>query len=444
MAFRTQLECVGHKVIHTECLESTCYVLNLNKEKNSISIAFVDLDLRERMEGLKVLQLLKEQGIYSVILSSHDKNEIIEQALEIGANDYLLKPFRLNVVSEVIDKFSQNGAREKAFDAKIQTKIKTQNYTYKKVLQDLRDNALYSSQPILLLGPSGVGKTILAKAVHTAIHHSDKNFIEFNSSELSEKLAESELFGHEKGAFTGATSTKIGLLELANGGTLFLDEIGTMPLNIQQKLLKAIEEQAFYRVGDKKRKIKSNFRLISATCENLREKITEGRFREDFYYRISGMQANIPGLKDRPEDIPLLIEEIMRDSGRAIIRPENVMKALQTYPWPGNIRELKKFIEKRIATGEKTLKLENVHLATFKESVNDSNSFLTYQQIQHIKECGLPSLIKSIELNAYKVFHDSLHLNKRKKSTVDVINTLKIGNNRYYRIAKRVEKSNAG
>ena len=436
MASKIQLESAGHRVFVADGIETTKKILDNGAD--AITMAFVDLDLQRRLEGLEIIPLLKKYEIHIVMLSQHNESDIVKKAFDLGANEYLLKPFRTNLIKEVIEKFQLNGAREKAFDKEIYSKITTQNEKYKSTLAKLRDTALYSKQDILLLGPSGVGKTFLARAIHLAIFGDDEKFVAFNGSELSEKLVESELFGHEKGAFTGATDSKVGLLELANGGTLFIDEIATMPVTLQQKLLKALDEKVFYRVGDKKKVIQSKFRLITATCEDLSVRIREGHFREDLYQRICGICVDIPGLKDRREDIPLLIDEQLQHFGKSIIRPENVMKALMHYSWPGNIRELKKFVERKIATRDQVLRLSDVPLEVPRTKSSIGTGILSQEQIRFIQENGLPQFIESIEMEALKVFNDLYVKEDKKNTTVAVIKKLRIGNNRYYRISKKM------
>ncbi|MCR9204326.1 MAG: sigma 54-interacting transcriptional regulator [Halobacteriovoraceae bacterium] len=201
-----------------------------------------------------------------------------------------------------------------------------------------------SELPLLLLGESGVGKTHLAKAIHQFLTP-NKPFLAKNLCELSSQLIESELFGHVKGAFTGAINDKEGLLNRADGGTLFLDEIGALPLDIQRKLLKVLEEGSFSPVGSTK-EIKVSFNLITATCDNLSSLIKEKQFREDFYFRISGVSLSIPPLRERPDDIRFLLKEFQKGFSRQLFFSKEALETLVNLPWPGNTRELYYFYKK--------------------------------------------------------------------------------------------------
>lgn len=212
------------------------------------------------------------------------------------------------------------------------------------------DRVAPSGAPVLILGESGTGKELIARAVHEKSQRSDKPFVAINCGALRETLLESELFGHEKGAFTGAYNRKIGLAEAASGGTLFLDEIGELSPGIQAKLLRFIQEGEVYRVGGKE-PIKVNIRLISATNRELDSEVLKGNFREDLYYRINTITIHSPPLRRRKEDIPMLVEYFLsRGNSRVLNRGQEMspeaMQALMKYDWPGNIRELQNLCER--------------------------------------------------------------------------------------------------
>jgi transcriptional regulator with PAS, ATPase and Fis domain len=207
-----------------------------------------------------------------------------------------------------------------------------------------------SQLPVLLQGESGTGKELFARAVHEASARADGPFVVVDCSGLTETLFESELFGHEKGSFTGATSRKHGLVETAAGGTLFLDEIGDVPLSMQVKLLRLIESGTFRRVGGLET-LRADFRLVAATHKPLRKMIAEEKFREDLYYRISAFPIHLPALRERAGDIPLLVDSILRRTETRLGQPrvnEAAMKLLQVYAWPGNIRELRNVLERAL------------------------------------------------------------------------------------------------
>lgn len=208
-------------------------------------------------------------------------------------------------------------------------------------LRVLLEKVSASVAPVLLLGASGTGKEIVAKSIHNHSERASKPFVALNCGAIPADLLESELFGHEKGSFTGAIQTRIGRFEQANGGTLLLDEIGDMPLNMQVKLLRVIETKSFERVGGRT-SIPTNVRIIAATHRHLEEAIKTDAFREDLYYRLNVLPIQIPLLKDRPEDIPLLIQHLAPN----IQLTKESVRSLQAHPWPGNIRELHNLLER--------------------------------------------------------------------------------------------------
>ena len=216
-------------------------------------------------------------------------------------------------------------------------------------VRELIEQVADSEANVLILGDSGTGKEVVARNLHYHSHRRDKPFVPVNCGAIPPDLLESELFGHEKGAFTGAISARQGRFELANGGTLFLDEIGDMPLPMQVKLLRVIQERVFERVGSNK-SIKANVRIIAATHRNLESEIAEGRFREDLFYRLNVFPIEMPSLSERAEDIPLLLEELivrMENNKRGSVRlTTQAISALQQYAWPGNVRELSNLVER--------------------------------------------------------------------------------------------------
>jgi formate hydrogenlyase transcriptional activator len=203
-----------------------------------------------------------------------------------------------------------------------------------------------------LLGETGTGKELIARAIHDRSRRKDRTFVKLNCAAIPSGLLESELFGHERGAFTGAISQKIGRLELADEGTLFLDEVGDIPIEIQPKLLRALQEREFERLGSTRTK-KVSVRLVAATNRNLEQMIDDGDFRRDLFYRLNVFPIRIPPLRERPEDIPLLVRYFAQRYGRRMEKniesiPASVMKKLASWDWPGNIRELENFIERSV------------------------------------------------------------------------------------------------
>ena len=197
---------------------------------------------------------------------------------------------------------------------------------------------------VLILGESGTGKELVASSIHANSEREDKTFIKLNCAAIPEELLESELFGHEKGAFTGATKFKPGKFDMANGGTLFLDEIGDMPFNLQAKVLRILQEQEFYRVGGS-RTIKVDVRIIASTNKNLEKMVQEGTFREDLFYRLNVFTLHLPPLRERKEDIPLLVEYFLQNAPKKVEISSVALQMLVVFAWPGNIRELQNTIE---------------------------------------------------------------------------------------------------
>jgi len=312
------------------------------------------------MTGLELLATVKDRypDTEVIIMTGYGSISSAIEAMKMGAFDYITKPFELDEmvirVGKIIERKSlkkQNIAL-KAFlglNRKVNIIAKSDAMNgILSVVQDLKD----SDCNILLTGESGVGKSLLAKIVHFTSKRQNSTFLSINCATLTEELLASELFGHEKGAFTGAVRTKQGLAEIADSGTLFLDEISEMTPNLQAKLLKVIEEGEFYRVGGTK-PIKVDVRFIAATNQNVKGLISEGRFREDLYYRLNVMEIFIPPLRERKDDIePLakffLQKHLPKANKKITGLTKETLKILKEYSFPGNVRELENIIERAI------------------------------------------------------------------------------------------------
>lgn len=278
-----------------------------------------------------------------VMMSAHGDISTAVEAVKMGASDFVTKPFD-------VDQLKQNVARCLA-DAKAGSQCSGligQSLVMEKLARELTLIAKSHTKTILLLGESGTGKTAAASQLHRQSHLGDKPFIEVNCAALPEALLEAELFGAEKGAYTGAHRSRGGLIEAADGGTLFLDEVGELTLPTQAKLLSFLENQRYRPVGSAVEK-QADVRIIAATNMHLRNAMEAGQFRSDLFYRLNVMPLNIPSLAERREDIPLLMAyfaERFNFGGKALSFSEAVTEAFCQYPWPGNIRELKNFIER--------------------------------------------------------------------------------------------------
>ncbi|MFI5391861.1 MAG: sigma-54-dependent transcriptional regulator, partial [Bacteriovoracales bacterium] len=283
----------------------------------------------------KILKLLGEERQRFVVFSDRKDREFILSCYNLGCDHFISPPISMDLF-EII--FGRNKLRN--FLAK---KLKTNDLDFWSQIDSLENMGL-GIRPLLILGPTGVGKTKIAKLIHEFLFGTKNSFVEVNCSEISETLIESELFGYKKGAFTGAISDKKGLISQANGGTLFLDEIATMPLRIQKKVLKALDEKSFLPVGAQHRET-SEFYLISATCEDLEGLKDLGKFRKDLFYRIEGFTLNVKSLSERRGDISILIDHFLSEFPRKIIFSDKAMEQLLSYEWPGNVRELLNFVE---------------------------------------------------------------------------------------------------
>jgi two-component system response regulator PilR (NtrC family) len=309
-----------------------------------------------KMDGLDLLRTVKEltPDTIVVIVTAFGNTESAVEAMKLGAYDYIQKPFKMDdirlVVKNALDRhrLQQNvSILKKQIEAPSIENIIGKSPAMKELFTVISKSAS-SNANVLITGESGTGKELVARAVHDLSPRKHNHFVTLNCAAIPEGLLESELFGYMKGAFTGATSNKQGLFELANEGTLFLDEIGEMPMSLQAKLLRVIEGGVFRRVGGVS-DIHSDVRIVAATNRDLQEMIDEGRFREDLYFRLNVLSLKIPPLRERRDDIPLLVEHfLMKFSGGKKRFTPQVMKMLQDYRWKGNVRELENIVERVI------------------------------------------------------------------------------------------------
>ncbi|MGZ3725786.1 MAG: sigma-54-dependent transcriptional regulator [Pseudobdellovibrio sp.] len=324
---------------------------------NSKSIDIVLSDLKmPQLNGLELLQKVRESSPQTsfILMTAHGSIDGAVQAIQAGADDYISKPVEFTELLHRIEKLTELRQWQAQKSLRALDNKKSNIIGESAFIQDVHKFIVQVAKvpsPVLLLGPSGTGKEIVAKAIHEAAHSKEQTFVAVNCASLSENLVESELFGHEKGAFTGAVSAKPGKFELAAGGTIFLDEIGELPLGLQAKLLRVLQEKEFCRVGGT-RQIKSQARVIAATHRNLKDLVAQGLFREDLYFRLNVLQYEMQPLAKRKEDLGLLIEHfwhaISTDLGIKSVLSEPAKKVLLAYSYPGNVRELKNMIERLI------------------------------------------------------------------------------------------------
>ncbi|MDR1654708.1 MAG: sigma-54 dependent transcriptional regulator [Treponema sp.] len=320
-------------------------------EHEEINLVFLDV-LLPRMGGLEALEKIRaaRENIEVVMISGHANVDMAVRAVKLGAFDFLEKPLSLDKVLAVCrNALTMQKLRLENQDLKQRTRadlgIDGESKAMKAV-RDLISQAASSDARILITGENGTGKELAARAIHNLSARSQGPFVEVNCAAIPENLIESELFGHEKGAFTDAVSQRKGRFELAHGGTLFLDEIGDMSQNAQAKVLRAIQEQKIERLGGEKT-IETDVRIIAASNKDLSAECNAGRFREDLFFRLNVIPIRMPPLRDRAEDIPFLLLQFMKELGSGNIEFEaDTLSMLSSYSWPGNVRELRNLAER--------------------------------------------------------------------------------------------------
>jgi DNA-binding NtrC family response regulator len=322
-------------------------------EKEEFDILLLDISMPE-MDGIEVLKKLKGQDILTevIILTAHATIKTAVEAMKLGAYDYLLKPFKIAELQPVLEKaYEKKKLRSENILLKTQVKKQSEVRTLIAESQVMREvierskKIAQSDFPVLITGESGTGKELIARFIHNTSPRAERSYVVINCGALPENMIESELFGFEKGAFTGAQARKPGLFEIAHEGTLFLDEIGDMPLPLQVKLLRVIETGTFYRLGGT-REQQVNVRVISATNKQLKAEIAKGSFREDLYYRISVLTVHLPPLRERREDIVALVEHCrcINPAFKHKQFSSEALRLLSDHGWPGNIRELQNVV----------------------------------------------------------------------------------------------------
>ncbi|MEH0021473.1 MAG: sigma-54 dependent transcriptional regulator [Desulfobacter sp.] len=347
----------GHKVSTFERIST----FKAYMKENEPDIVFLDLLLPDG-HGLDLLPEIKKAGedISVIIITAHGDIPSAVKAMKLGAFDYISKPFDLDVIEMLVEK----SAKERRLIREVEhhRNRSHQKTTLKDIIgksapmQDMfakvRRLSRVSATTVLILGESGTGKDQLAKAIHNMSRRRKKQFIEINCAALPEQLIESELFGHERGAFTDARHMKVGLAELADGGTLFLDEVGELPLSLQAKLLKFLETRTFRRIGGIE-EIRVDLFIIASTNRDLEEAVAERAFRQDLYYRMAVVTLTLPPLRDRKGDVDLLVSHYWKVfthkfKKRNLTLDRHIRKLLESYDWPGNIRELRNLLEQLV------------------------------------------------------------------------------------------------
>ncbi|MCQ6879818.1 two-component system response regulator GlrR [Escherichia coli] len=373
-----RLTCEGYSVVTAESGAEGLRVLN--REKVDLVISDLRMDEMDGMQLFAEIQKV-QPGMPVIILTAHGSIPDAVAATQQGVFSFLTKPVDKDALYQAIDDALEQSAP--ATDERWREAIVTRSPLMLRLLEQARLVA-QSDVSVLINGQSGTGKEIFAQAIHNASPRNSKPFIAINCGALPEQLLESELFGHARGAFTGAVSNREGLFQAAEGGTLFLDEIGDMPAPLQVKLLRVLQERKVRPLGSN-RDIDIDVRIISATHRDLPKAMTRGEFREDLYYRLNVVSLKIPALAERTEDIPLLANHLLRQAAerhKPFVRAfsTDAMKRLMTASWPGNVRQLVNVIEQCVALTsspvisdalvEQALEGENTALPTFVEARN--------------------------------------------------------------------------
>jgi DNA-binding NtrC family response regulator len=393
---RDFLEVHGFEVIEAETAQQGEHVFQARRP----DVTIVDHLLPDG-DAMTLLPRLKNIDVRAalVILTAHASIELAVRAIKEGAEHFLTKPVELPSLLVILQRLLEQQRTRRRQVAGHSREMRERVNPFagtSRAIQALADETkllLPSDSPILIQGDTGTGKGVLARWLHSHGPRAEEAFVNVNCAGLGRELLDSELFGHERGAFTGAVTNKVGLLEVADRGTLFLGEIGDLPLEVQPKLLKVLEEQQFRRVGDVRDR-QVDVRLIAATHQNLRNLVQERRFRSDLFFRISSLPLRVPALRERAEDIPVLAAQFVEQLGQELGREplglgDDAMRALQEYSWPGNIRELRNVLERAVLlTRGDVLHRHDVRFETLPAGITpgyDGSLTLAQLEQQHIR-----------------------------------------------------------
>ncbi|MCB0331047.1 MAG: sigma-54-dependent Fis family transcriptional regulator [Bdellovibrionales bacterium] len=339
-------------------------------KKQKFDCVLSDFRLPEK-NGVELLQFVREidREVPYLIMTAFGTIDIAVEAMRLGANDFITKPFEPEDLKEKLEQVISHRQilnRSLGKETRRGRKFSTHDETTKRMLEQAKKAARVDTT-VFLLGESGTGKELIARYVHDNSMRHDKPFVAVNCAAMPAELLESEFFGHEAGAFTGATQTRVGVLELASDGTIFLDEVGDMPPQLQVKLLRALQEREIKRVGGNKT-IKINPRIVAATNIDIEEAMESGKLREDFYYRLAVITLEVPPLRERPDDVlPLatyFMEYFASHSGKESMKlSKEATNLLTRYPWPGNVRELENVMERATLLAEEIISPEHLGIS---------------------------------------------------------------------------------
>ena len=370
-------ELLGSSGYQVRCASSGSQALEM-LSGGSFDVVLMDVMMSE-MSGLEVLRRYRASGGNApvIVLSALSGADDAMRAMKLGASDYLSKPFGSEELEDAMKRALGNrapvrpapvaapvaapaAAREESGNERVLISSSPSMRRVRALVERIADTDV----PVLLLGESGTGKEVIAREVHARSNRRNKPFIKVNCAALPGELLESELFGHERGAFTGATNEKPGKFELADGGTIFLDEIGEMAIRLQAKLLQVLQDEEFFRVGGKK-SVRVDSRVVVATNRDLEREIALGNFREDLYYRLNVVAIRLPALRERPEDVVPLTDHFLKKYGKQYMSgvaelPSEVLRAFTEYEWPGNVRELENMVRRLCVLKDPTMVLDEL------------------------------------------------------------------------------------
>ncbi|MDQ3653447.1 MAG: sigma-54 dependent transcriptional regulator [Acidobacteriota bacterium] len=386
LVIQKELQRLGHEVAVAPDGEAALRLL----EEGAVDVLLCDINM-PRLDGMELLRRVRQRPNPPevIMLTGVASVETAIEAMKLGAYDYLSKPYRINELNALVKQAAEK-RRLRVDNQRLRAQLARQSETPEIVyvsaamreVMRLVERVAPSDASVLISGESGTGKELIAQAIHRLSQRAENSFVDLNCAAIQETLLESELFGHEAGAFSGAKARKLGLFELADRGTLFLDEVTELPPPLQSKLLRAIETRSFYRVGAV-RKVQVDVRIVAATNRDLNTVLADGSFRSDLLYRINGFQISLPALRERPEDIEPLARHLLNQLGGAHppeLTPE-ALAALTAYHWPGNVRHLRNCLERatllandgRITIAElplETVRRSSAHAANSSTAIN--------------------------------------------------------------------------
>ncbi|HVF56401.1 MAG TPA: sigma-54 dependent transcriptional regulator [Pyrinomonadaceae bacterium] len=353
LVIQKELQRMGHDVRVAPDGEAALRLL----EESNVDVLLCDINM-PRLDGMELLRRIHQRPNPPevIMLTGMASVETAIEAMKLGAYDYLSKPYRITELDALVKQAAEK-RRLRVDNQRLRALAERQTATPEIIyvsdamrdVMHLVERVAPSDASVLITGESGTGKELIAQAIHRLSRRAEGSFIDLNCAAIQESLLESELFGYEAGAFSGAKGRKLGLWELADNGTIFLDEVTELPPPLQSKLLRAIETNSFYRVGAV-RKVQVNVRIVAATNRDIAEVTGDGRFRSDLLYRINGFQISLPALRERPEDVEPLAAHLLKQLGgphTAELTPE-ALAALKAYRWPGNVRQLRNTLERAL------------------------------------------------------------------------------------------------